>query len=256
MTTTLIVLAHPEPASFNGAWARATARASQELGHEVLWSDLTAMGFDPAERAALYPQGAPRPFDPLKAQEEAAADGALPDDIRAEADKIRRADRIVLHFPIWWFAPPAILKGWCDRALVHGLLHTVDERFDTGLCRDKTVLFCATTGSSAAESAPDGKEGDIRLLLWPLAYTFRYLGMRVLEPKTIHGVHGYFTGQERDALERRLEAELAAHADTMREFGRRAAMGFNADSDFDETGRLSPSAPSQSPFIRHRDPRD
>jgi NAD(P)H dehydrogenase (quinone) len=251
MTTTLIVLAHPEPASFNGAWARATARASQELGHEVLWSDLTAMGFDPAERAALYPQAAPRPFDPLKAQEEAAAGGTLPADIRAEAEKIRRADRIVLHFPIWWFAPPAILKGWCDRALVHGLLHTVDERFDTGLCRDKTVLFCATTGSSAVESAPDGKEGDIRLLLWPLAYTFRYLGMRVLEPRTIHGVHGYFTGQEQADLQARLQSELAAHADIMREFDSLPAMGFNPDTDFDDSGRLRPASPSHSPFIRH-----
>ena len=47
MTTTLIVLAHPEPLSFNGAWAAATRQACMTAGDTVLTSDLVEMAFDP-----------------------------------------------------------------------------------------------------------------------------------------------------------------------------------------------------------------
>lgn len=254
MTTTLVVLAHPEARSFNGAWAEASIRTSQQLGHTVLHSDLCAMGFDPVESADHY-AALPfaQPFDPLKAQEQAAADHALPADIASEMEKLTQADRIILHFPVWWFGPPAILKGWIDRVLVHGALHTVDARFDRGLCRDKKVLICATLGASQTESGIDGKEGNIAMLLWPLAYAMRYLGLTVLEPRLIFGVHGYFEGDEETALRERLNRELVAHEETIARFDEQPVIQFNADSDFDESGRLRTDAPSHSPFIRHRD---
>lgn len=252
MTTTLIVLAHPDSRSFNAAWAQATAQGASAQGDTVLWSDLYALGFHPAEAAARYPgwdEG--QQFDPLKAQEETARAHLLAPDVQAEVDKIRQADRIVFHFPLWWFAPPAILKGWFDRAFVHGALHSVDQRFDTGLCRGKKALLCVTTGSNAAESAFDGKEGDVQMLLWPTAYTLRYLGFDVLEPKVVHGVHGYHRGDRREALEGRLRDVLADQADLITTFDRRACLQFNKDDDFDATGRLLPDRPSYCPFIRH-----
>ena len=54
MTTTLIVLAHPDPRSFNGAWAEATRSACEALGDTVLFSDLVEMDFEPVERADHY----------------------------------------------------------------------------------------------------------------------------------------------------------------------------------------------------------
>ena len=111
MTTTLIVLAHPEPTSFNADWARATAGAVEAAGEKVIWSDLYALGFDAAERGAFYSDETP--FDPLKAQ----ATGDWPPDVAEEVEKIRAADNLIFHFPLWWFGPPAILKGWCDRVL-------------------------------------------------------------------------------------------------------------------------------------------
>ncbi len=247
---TLIVLAHPERRSFCGAWAEASAAAAAVAGDQVVWSDLYAMGFDAAERAAHY-GASPDPFDPLKAQEQAAAAQALPGDVAAEVDKIRRADRIVFHFPLWWFAPPAILKGWTERALVHGLLHAVGQRFDRGLLAGKLAVFCVTTGAQAVESGPDGKEGETRLLLWPLAQTLRYCGMAVAEPVVVHGVHGYHNGAARAALEVRLAAVLEGQAALLAGLGARARMPFNPDTDFDAAGRLRPDAPSHWPFIRH-----
>ena len=43
----LIVHAHHEPSSFNGAMTREAAAALAAAGHEVVVSDLYAMGFDP-----------------------------------------------------------------------------------------------------------------------------------------------------------------------------------------------------------------
>lgn len=251
MAITLIVLAHPERRSFNGAWSDATEAAARAQGDRVLRSDLCQMGFDAVERADHY-RNWPKdtPFDPLKAQESAAVEGATPTDVATEVDKIRQADRIVLHFPLWWFAPPAILKGWFERAFQHGGLHDVDNRFDSGLCRGKSVLMCVTTGSRAEESAFNGKEGDVRLLLWPTAYTLRYLGFDVLEPLVVHGVHGYHRGDRLTELTERLGNVLVNQADVMAGFDGRPRLCFNADSDFDETGRLRADRPSYSPFIR------
>ena len=252
MPETLIVLAHPEPRSFTAEWARCSARLSEALGHRVLWSDLYAMGFDPAEKPQHYggfDQDAR--FDPLAAQDRAAKSNALPADVSGEIDKIRRADRILFHFPLWWFGPPAILKGWFDRVLVHGALHSSTRRFDRGLCSGKHALFCVSAGSSEEESAPSGREGDVTMLLWPLAYALRYLGFHVAQPVTVHGVHGFHKPAAQRQLEAKLAAALKAHSETIENLEDQPRIAFNADGDFDARGRLRSGAPSHSPFIRH-----
>ncbi len=246
MTTTLIVLAHPGPTSFNAQWAQASAKASPDA---VLWSDLCAMGFDPVERAAHY--GVDGPFDPLRVQSEAAEARNLPMDIQCEIAKIRAADRLIFHFPLWWFGPPAILKGWTDRCLAHGAMHTSTQRFDTGMCRGKEAIFCVTTGASAVESGPGGKEGDTRMHLWPLAYTLRYCGFTVKEPILFHGIHGFFEGQDKCDLEHRCTTVLNAQTDIIKSWDDLPNMAFNADSDFTKDGLLKPEAHSHSAFIQH-----
>lgn len=250
MPASLIILAHPEPRSFNGAWAKESARQLKDQGHDVLWSNLGTMGFDANEAGKHYTDPI-QPFDPLKAQENAAKANDLPDDVAAEIAKIKQADRLIFHFPIWWFSPPAILKGWCDRVLAHGALHTVDQRFDNGMCKGKKALFCVTTGARATESEYNGKEGDIQMLLWPMAYTLHYLGMTVIQPKIIKGVHGYFEGDAEEKLQSRLTGELTNHANTIASFDELPEIPFNADNDFDENGQLNPEAKSHSRFIRH-----
>ncbi|GAA6181374.1 NAD(P)H-dependent oxidoreductase [Shimia sp. NS0008-38b] len=249
MPTTLLVLAHPSRKSFNGAWAEASAAACEAAGHKVLWSDLSAHQFDAVEGARHFGQDPSGQFDPLKAHEAAVAEGMLPRDTAAEVEKIKAADLIIFHFPLWWFAPPAVLKGWFDRVLVHGDLHRVEDRFDTGLCRGKRALFCVTTGASAAECGPGGKEGDVNMLLWPSAYTLRYLGMDVYVPEVVHSVHGYFAGAEEAALQARLGRVLDGQAELVDGLGKRALLPFNADSDFDENGRLKAGVKSVSGFI-------
>ena len=238
MATFLILSAHPGAASFTAAWARASVEAARALGHEVLTSDLHAMGFDPVEPFA----------DPLKDHEAAWESGALDPAVEAEVEKLQAADRVILHFPVWWFAPPGILKGWCERVLVHGGLHDVAHRFDTGRLRGKRALFCVTTGARAEEVGPRGKEGRLDLLLWPLAYTLRYSGMEVAEPVAVHGVHGYHEGAAREALEARLARVLADQRGVIEGLDHREPWPFHPDGDFDDTGRLRDGIAPLSPF--------
>ncbi len=251
MTTSLIVLVHPEAMSFNGQWAAATASACSAQGHEVVWSDLYRMQFQPAEGPAHYPDH-DGPFDPLKAQEIATSSNSLSPEVEAEITKIRRADRIIFHFPMWWFGPPAMLKGWFDRALVHGALHDVDQRFDTGMCKGKKALFCVTTGASEIESGEGGKEADASMLLWPTAYALRYCGFDVCQPVFVHSVHGYHEGTKRNELEQRLAGVLASQEQMMADFDKLPLIAFNPDTDFDAHGKLKPSAPIVTDFIKRQ----
>lgn len=251
MVKTLIVLAHPDRLSFNGQWAAASAEASSASGDEVVLSDLVAMGFDPVERPQHYGAAAADRFDPLRAQEAAAQGGRLPADVVAEIEKVKAADRIIFHFPMWWFGPPAVLKGWFDRVLAHGAMHTTDQRFDTGRCRGKSALFCVTTGSSAVQNAADGKEGDAQMLLWPLAQSLRYLGFTVLRPVIVSGVHSYHKAAASDDLAQRLRRTLRHHPELIAGFDDLPQLRFNIDGDFTQAGKLKPDAPSYSYFIRH-----
>ena len=252
MPTTLIVLAHPNASSFNGSWARATGDAAEKMGDQVLWSDLYALKFDPTE--ASYHYGSAEmatSFDPLKAQEAAFEAGELPSEVVEEVEKLIRADRVIFHFPLWWFAPPAMLKGYFDRVFVHGCLHSVDRRFDTGRFRGKSALMCVTTGASQVESAFDGKEADVDMLLWPTAYTLRYLGFEVLHPVVVHGVHGYHDDRSERELRNRLNRVLDRHQNLLEDYDRLQRLKFNSDDDFDREGRLRKDKPSHSHFIRH-----
>ena len=48
----LVVLAHPHPGSFNHAIARTVTDTVSEAGHEVVFHDLYAEGFDPLLQAS------------------------------------------------------------------------------------------------------------------------------------------------------------------------------------------------------------
>ena len=113
--------------------------------------------------------------------------GTLASDIVAEQKKLARAEILILQFPIWWFGMPAILKGWADRVLARGFAYVAGRKYDTGMLRGKTAMIAATTGTSADTYAPDGIDGDIHTVLWPVhSGLLRYCGFDVIEPFIAH----------------------------------------------------------------------
>lgn len=248
-----IVLAHPEPKSFNARLAAETRRALGDAGWRTTFADLYAMDFDAREGPRHFrARDDATTFHTQIEQRFSGDNGTRPDDVQSEIDNLAACDLLVVHFPLWWFGMPAILKGWMDRVFVYGGLYRSTMRFDTGFCRGKKVIACVTTGAPEASCGHDGQSGDTRLILWPALLPYRYLGFDVYEPEILHGVGGtaYIEGRI-DGLGS-LDAYVARWTATLETLADRRTVPFNANGDFDDTGRLKPYAPAHSPFIRHR----
>ena len=118
----LIVHAHPEPKSFNTALRDHSVRALGGLGHAVQVSDLYAMNFNPVAGPGDFTDRAdPDYLVYALEQRHGFETGTLAPDIQAEIETLMWCDLLILHFPLYWFSVPAILKGWIDRVLVSGL---------------------------------------------------------------------------------------------------------------------------------------
>src|SRR5688572_25262895 len=161
----LIVLAHPESKSYNAALARVAQDALQRQGYDVRLSDLYEQAFAADEHARHFVSRAdPLRFDAQTEQRFSAEQDALPIEVQRNVENLLWADLVVLQFPLWWFGMPAILKGWMDRVFVYGKLYSSSRRFHSGMCAGKRAMLSVTAGSSKDACAPDGKEGDTRLI--------------------------------------------------------------------------------------------
>jgi NAD(P)H dehydrogenase (quinone) len=133
----LVIMAHPEKSSLTRAVARAIAEALQAHGRDAEMVDLAAERFDPvfglADHAAFNRKG------------------ALPDDVQAEQRRIDRADHLILVYPVYWWAMPALLKGWIDRVFVAGWAFDEDAegRITKRLGRLKVSLVAIAAASES-----------------------------------------------------------------------------------------------------------
>ena len=81
----LLVVAHPEPRSFNGAMRDVAVATLAAAGHEVEVSDLYGDGFNPvAGPGDVTARANPDLFDLGREQFNASANGLLAPDIRRE----------------------------------------------------------------------------------------------------------------------------------------------------------------------------
>jgi NAD(P)H dehydrogenase (quinone) len=187
---TLIVFAHPEAHSFNGALRDVASEALATRGHAVEISDLYAMRFGAAGgRADFLDAPGTEPFDYLAEQARAAGDRSFVPELEAEMQKVRRADLLLLQFPLWWFSVPAILKGWIDRVFAMGFAYDLRSTFERGPLRGKRAMLSVTTGSPEALFRLDGKLGSMDDILHPIHWgVLRFVGMDVLPPFVAYGV--------------------------------------------------------------------
>lgn len=250
---TLIVLAHPERQSFNANLAKLAQDTFSQNGHKVKTSDLYELNFDPRESQKHFSirQNSER-FDAQAEQRFNWGNKSLPQDVQDEIDKILWADLVILQFPLWWFGLPGILKGWIDRVFVYGGLYSGARRHDKGVCRGKKVLACVTAGSSELACAPDGREGDTQLILWPTFYAFRYVGFTVIQPFMVYGVRGGLEAEEAERQTQYLLNKEQEYKRLLLNIDAAPIISFNSDEDWDKDGKLKPCAPVYSPFIRHK----
>jgi NAD(P)H dehydrogenase (quinone) len=104
----------------------------------------------------------------------------------AEQDKLRDAELVVFQFPLWWYGPPAILKGRFDRVLVSGYAFGLVDpatgwvrKFGDGGLAGRRALAVVAAGDRPGALAERGISGHIEDVLWPmLRGTFHYTGSR------------------------------------------------------------------------------
>jgi len=181
----LIVHAHPEPDSFNGAMTRAAVEVLTAQGHEVTVSDLYAMGFhassDRSNFATVADAGY---FKPQTEEAHASEHGGFSPEIEAELRKLEACDLLIFQFPIWWFGLPAILKGWVDRVFVMGRIYGGGRVYETGRFRGRRAMLSLTTGAPEETWLDGGRHGDLLGVLRPIHRgIFEFVGYDVLRPQ-------------------------------------------------------------------------
>jgi len=215
---TLIIYAHPEPTSFNGALKDRAVACLQRTGHEVLVSDLYADWFDPrAGRHDFVEAYDPVRFDYQHEQEHATSSSRFAPDLEREHERLLWCDLLVVQFPMWWFGAPAILKGWIDRVLAYRRMYDLKHRFATGVLMGRRGILSVTTGGTPERFSAEGVFGEIDQYLKPLQFgMLEYLGMEALDPFITYAAsrvsRDELTGRL-DAWERRL-TEIATEIDT------------------------------------------
>ena len=193
----LFVFAHPEPRSLSASLRDVAIAELEAAGHEVQLSDLYAMGWKPQVDRADFPALGPgERLMPIAASKAAYAGGTLTADVTAEIDKLIWADALILQFPLWWFAMPAILKGWVDRVYAYGFAYGVGEhsdrrwgdRYGEGRLSGKRAMLIVTAGGWRQHYGPRGVNGPIDDLLFPINHgIFYYPGYAVLPPFVTYG---------------------------------------------------------------------
>lgn len=240
-----IVFAHPEAHSFNGALADTAAQTLAAQGVTVTRSDLYAEGFDPLEGPQHYTQRRDSDyFSALTEQRHAGTTATRPADVQREIERLEATDLVILQFPLWWHAQPAILKGWFDRVFVYGDLYTSRKRYDEGYFRGKRAIVSVTTGGPAHTFSPYGRGGPIERLLWPIHYSMHYMGFDVLAPMVSHGVQGGgIAYQDGDAFDAHLEQAKTRWADRLNALDDAQPIPFTGWRDWDDDGVLHSDHP-------------
>ncbi len=183
----LFVYAHQDTASFGAAMHSVAVSFFEKQGHKIVISDLYGTGFHAvAAKWDFKVSGGPHKNYMLeqKRVSDKKDDDAFAEDIKQEITRLREADLVVFEFPLWWSAPPAILKGWFDKVFALGVAWDGNHRYDKGLLRGKKALTIVGAGDPGSLYKAGGLHGaTIVQHLYPLLHsTVAHSGMDVLEP--------------------------------------------------------------------------
>lgn len=238
----LIVFAHPEPLSFSAALKDTAVATLTRLGHKVTVSDLYRERFNPVLSASDFQDAQRANLDYLdlsREQEHAFAIDGYSLDVKAEQQKVTEADLILFHFPVWWFSMPAILKGWVERVFARGFAYSTGRKYESGHFKGKKAMLCVTTGTASTLYEPNGIDGDLHHVFWPIHNgILAYTGFTVYPPFAAW-MPARVSAEDRGAY-------LAAYAQRLEQLDTTEPLYFHPWTDYDETQRLKPGIVAKS----------
>lgn len=129
----LIVFTHPNSNSFNHALLEKISAGLKQSGHEVKVKNLYQEKFNPVLDSDDLSQ---------------LHDDNIPTRIATEQEQLLWADGLIFIYPLWWFTPPAMLKGWFDVVLSNGVAFEYSSAGAKGLLKHKKALVMITAGAS------------------------------------------------------------------------------------------------------------
>jgi NAD(P)H dehydrogenase (quinone) len=144
-----LIIAHPNEKSFTASMAQAYADAARSLQDEALVRDLYRMGFDPR----------------LAADEIPSSSGFGPhEDVKAERELLKDVDVFAFFYPVWFNAPPAILKGYFDRVFGMGFGYGMGEEGNTPLLTGRRMISVSSSGAPKSWMVETGAWDAMRKL--------------------------------------------------------------------------------------------
>ena len=186
-----VILAHPSESSFASTIANTWCTAARSAGHAVELRDLYRIGFDPCLRDTEIPR--PTGF-------------AAGEDVQAERKIIDDADVFVFVYPLWFYAPPAIMKGYVDRVFGMGFGYGPQQHGGNRQLLDgRKMLSFTSSGAPSFWVEENGDMAAIRRLFD--THLASVCGMQVLD-------HVHFGGVVPDLRKDAVELHQASVRDT------------------------------------------
>lgn len=201
------VYTHPRSNSLNRRLLRVGSAALKEQ-YEVTVSDLYAEGFEPALSDRDLGSFAGVEGNVVELSGKAYERGEVLPNVRREQERLAAAELLVLQFPLWWYGPPAMLKGWIDRVLQAGFAQGefdtstgLPRRYGDGKLMARKALIIVTAGDDARTLGPRGVSGDLDSLLFPLTHgALWYVGIEALDLHVVYDADGLDkAGEQRQA---------------------------------------------------------
>ncbi|MFS0784311.1 NAD(P)H-dependent oxidoreductase [Bacillus sp. 1P06AnD] len=168
----LLIFAHPTTNSFNGTILKTIENHLKMLGQNVQIRNL------------YHPL-----FQPVLTSQEMAGNklGRFKGDVKIEHQFINQADYLYFIYPTWWYAAPAILKGYFDRILCSGYAFQSTPDGPVPLLTAKKAIVIETAGDTEASLTARGlKETMVKTIDKGI---LAYCGIEVIHHSILSGIH-------------------------------------------------------------------
>ncbi len=137
----MIVFAHEGEQSFNHEILNRVKATCEKAGVPYQVRDLYKMKFNPVFDASDMRN--------VENQQVSA-------DVEEEQELLTEADLLVMIYPVWWWSPPAILKGYLDRVFTLNFAFRYKANGLQGLLTGKRAIVLTTTRASDKERRSEG----------------------------------------------------------------------------------------------------
>ena len=148
----LVVSAHPSEKSLHATLRSVTLEEIERAGHVIRHRDLYAEAFNPVFT----------PYERVNHVGDLQQKLAHLPELASYVHDLQWCDSLVLVYPTWWSAQPAILKGWIDRIFMNEVAWTLPEgasRITPLLTNVRRLVVVTTHGAPKYINVLQGEAG-------------------------------------------------------------------------------------------------